>query len=445
MNEIVIKKRNFEMAKNRLKEFSMIKEAELKIEKVRTDAGFLGLRDHRVTGYELNSRMETIQNHLIDINTTNNKTIREFREIYNALDALDKDYMASIVSSVKAIEKTSNDVRTQQGILNNHHNKLQEQQDKLDAHQYQIVKNVDNINKTVIALKKFKEKLDSLKHLTDIDKIWSDCIKIHHEIRSLSSSLTLSVNSTNDSIRDNIKHVEELKNLSAISEKKIEDLTYQLNDSIEKLEYVMSFASETEKIKHLKDIDDMWDSVAQAAKSIKHHSKELEKFDGLVTKNIEDLKNLRSFVEKLSKLEYLFEVDTMWKKGENQEIVLNELAQADVKLSERIDHNTNDLNDFKSFKQKLINIKHLDDIDKVWLDVQEHISQLAEAKIMDENLASNILQNKEELDKKVEQIEQTMNGTIEALSKKIKYAYWLAGGTAGLAIIELIILLVKVM
>ena len=98
-------------------EFSEKKEAEFAIDKVRTDGGFLGLGNHKVTGYELNDRIETIQNHLIDINTINNKTIKEFREIYNALDALDKDYMTSIVASVKAIEKTSNDVRTQQGAV----------------------------------------------------------------------------------------------------------------------------------------------------------------------------------------------------------------------------------------------------------------------------------------------------------------------------------------
>ena len=39
---------------------------------------------------------------------------------------------------------------------------------------------------------------------------------------------------------------------------------------------------------------------------------------------------------------------------------------------------------------------------------------------------------------------QTANAAIETLTKKVKYAYWIAGGTAGLAIIELILLLIKV-
>lgn len=57
MNELAIKRHSFDVAKNRLKEFSEKTEAELEIDKVRTDGGFLGLCDHKVTGYELNRRL----------------------------------------------------------------------------------------------------------------------------------------------------------------------------------------------------------------------------------------------------------------------------------------------------------------------------------------------------------------------------------------------------
>ena len=77
MNELDIKRHSFDLAKNRLKEFSEKTEAELAIDRVKTDGGFLGLGDHKVTGYELNNRLESIQGHLIDINSTNNKTIKE--------------------------------------------------------------------------------------------------------------------------------------------------------------------------------------------------------------------------------------------------------------------------------------------------------------------------------------------------------------------------------
>ena len=68
-------------------------------------------------------------------------------------------------------------------MLSQHNSKLQEQQNKLNAHQVELDKIVDNIKKTVSALKSFKEKLDGLKHISDIDKMWSDCKTIHNEVR----------------------------------------------------------------------------------------------------------------------------------------------------------------------------------------------------------------------------------------------------------------------
>lgn len=156
MDEIAIKKHSFDMAKNRLKEFSEKTDAELAIDKVQTEGDFLGIGDHRVTGYELNRRLEIIQKHFIDVNTTSNKVIKEFREVYNALDALDKEYITAIVANVEAIKKTSDDVRMQQGTLKQHNEKLSDHQNKLDVHQLEIEKNVANISKIVTTLKVFK-------------------------------------------------------------------------------------------------------------------------------------------------------------------------------------------------------------------------------------------------------------------------------------------------
>ena len=92
MSDLVISTHNFELAKEGLKKFSQKKESELKIDTVSVSGGLFNLGDHKVTGYEFNNRMSTIQKHLIDLNTTNIQTIKEFGQVYNALEALDKDY-----------------------------------------------------------------------------------------------------------------------------------------------------------------------------------------------------------------------------------------------------------------------------------------------------------------------------------------------------------------
>ena len=566
MNEIAIKRHSFDLAKNRLKEFSEKTETELEIDKVRTDGGFLGLGDHKVTGYELNRRLETIQGHFIAVNTTNNKVIKEFREVYNALDALDKDYITSIVANVKAIEKTSNDVRVQQGTLKQHNEKLANQQSKLDAHQTEIEKNVANISKIVTALKVFKEKLEGYKHLTDIDKVWNDCKTIQNEIRVVSDSITkfskkatediAAANNKNKALSDQVnRDILTLRNeaksfkefFSDLSEK-IEYTADLLNNQIPVIQETSSFAEQLKNIAHIDDVDSMWNDINEAKESfntienslqnidadilkMQEHIDEIDSFitilngythlqdidniwddldvvktnnkkinedikenseniqmhqnelDTLATtsaehkefidtlfKNLADaeeyavnsrnfITELEAFRSKVSALNHLMEVDEIWKQTEDHQLrikrveqegkshtdKLNELVQADDRMRESIDSNARDINSLKEYKDKLGSISHLDDVDSIWKDVEEHTSQLIESEKRNEELAATIQKNKEEVDKKIADAVQIANAAVESLTKNVKYAYWIAGGSAGLAIIELILLLMKVL
>lgn len=505
MNEIIKpEKHNFELAKNRLKEFAEIKDAELSINKVRTDGGFLGMGNHKVTGDELNDRMEVIQNHLININATNNKTIKEFREVYNALDALDKDYMTCIAASVKALEKTSIDVKKQQGVLSQHNSKLQEQQNKLNFHQDEIDKIIDNIKKTVSVLKSFKEKLDGLKHLSDIDRIWADCKMIYDEVRIVSDSLSMFIKTTNENNQENTKRVEGLKNSLAmiekdhktihneicvvsdslsmsikaanesnqenekkvevlrsaltVVEKKNEDLFNQLYDLNEKLESVVAFTTMLEQIIHLRDIDKIWELLSSAHNSISSLSSELELAQDMVSKNQENINSLLDFMERLCSLEHLMEVDDIWKQTEEHTCCIQRLEKEgntqknkvvhlvkDVdKLCERVDLSRYDISCLKEYKEKLGGLSHLEDVDDIWKNVEKNTSRLTESEKKDEELTAVIKKNKEEIDEKIADTVQTVNETVQSLLKRIKYAYLIAGGSAGLAIIELMLLFMKV-
>lgn len=558
MNEIAIKRHNFDLAKNRLKEFSEKTEAELEIDKVRTDGGFLGLGDHKVTGYELNRRLETIQEHFIAVNTTNNKVIKEFREVYNALDVLDKDYITSIIANVKAIEKTSNDVRVQQGTLKQHNEKLANQQSKLDAHQAEIEKNVANISKIVTALKVFKEKLEGYKHLTDIDKIWNDCKTIQNEIRVVLDSITkfskkatediATANNKNKVLSDQVNRdiltlrneAKSFKEFFCDLSESVESTANLLDNQIPVIKETASFTEQLKNVAHLDDVDSMWDDINKTKENfvtvenslqnieadILQMQRHLEEIDSFVTvlnghthlqdidnmwddldickKNIEKINGniqtqqseldnlvttsenhtasiatlfkkladaeeyavdsrslitkLETFREEVSALNHLMEVDGIWKQTEDHQIrinrveleskahtdKLNELEQADSKMCENITSNTHDISLLKEYKEKLSGISHLDDVDGMWKGVEEHTSKLIECEKRDEELADTIQKNKEEVNENIAEAVQTANAAIETLTKKVKYAYWIAGGSVGLAIIELILLLMKV-
>ena len=93
-----------------------------------------------------------------------------------------------------------------------------------------------------------------------------------------------------------------------------------------------------------------------------------------------------------------------------------------------------------SFEQ----ISHLYDIDGMWNDIEDHTSKLIECEKRDVELTDTIQKNKEEVNEKIVEAVQAANVAVEILTKKVKYAYWIAGGSAGLAIVEMILLLMKV-
>lgn len=559
MNEIAVKRHSFDVANNRLKEFSEKTEAELEIDKVRTDGGFLGLGDHKVTGYELNRRLETIQEHFIAVNTTNNKVIKEFREVYNALDVLDKDYITSIIANVKAIEKTSNDIRVQQGTLKQHTEKLTNQQNKLDAHQVEIEKSVANISKIVAALKVFKEKLDGYKHLTDIDKVWNDCKSIQNEIRVVSENITkfskkaaediATTNNKNKALSDQVNkdiltlhnEVKSFKEFFSELSEKLESTANLLDSQIPVIKELASFAEQLKNIEHLDDVDSMWEDISQTRGNlvtvenslqsieadILQMGKHLEEIDSFVAvmegynhlqdidnmwddidickKNIEkingniqaqqmvldnlaatsenhtesiatlsknlmdaekyaaDSRNLiiklEAFREEVSALNHLMEVDEIWKQTEEHQIrikrveqeskvhtdELNDLEQNDSKMRESITLNTHEISLLKTYKDELSGISHLDDVDGMWNNIEDHMSKLIECEKRDSELTDTIQKNKEEVNENIAEAAQATNVAIEILAKKVRHAYWIAGGSAGLAIVELILLLMKVL
>lgn len=512
MSDIAIERHSFDLAKNRLKEFSEKTEAELEIGKVRTTGDFFGRwGDHKVTGDELNTRLETIQGHFIAVNTTNNKVIKEFREVYNALDALDKDYITSIVANVKAIEKTSNDVRMQQGTLKQHNEKLANQQTKLDAHQTEIEKNVANVSKIVTALKVFKEKLEGYKHLTDIDKIWNDCKTIQNEIQVVSNSITnfskkateeiAVVNNKNKALSEQVNQdiltlhneAKSFKEFFSNLSEKIEWTVDLLNKQIPVIQETSSFSEQLKNIAHINDVDFMWNDLDLVKEDIRKINGIIEenreniqlhqnKLDTLATTSSEHkesintlfkkladadeyavnsrnfITDLESFRIKLATLNHLMEVDEIWKQTEDYQLrikrveqegkshtdKLNELVQVGDRMHKSIDTNTHDINSLKEYKDKLSCISHLDDVDSMWTEVEEHTSQLIEGEKRNKELAATIQKNKDEVDKNIAVAVRTANAAVESLTNKVKYAYWIAGCSAGLAIIELILLLMKV-
>ena len=112
---------DFEVAKEQLKKFAEQDTENLKFEKVRTHEKIFDLEfsEHGVTGTEFNKLIEQIQNYFANFYDRQQDLIKEFGQVYQALEILDKDYIQAILSTVKAIEKTNQTIQIEQKRLDN--------------------------------------------------------------------------------------------------------------------------------------------------------------------------------------------------------------------------------------------------------------------------------------------------------------------------------------
>ena len=159
--DLQISNHDFNAAKEQLKKFAEQDVKELKFDKVRTHEDIFGLEwaEHGVTGKELNSLIEKLQKYFSNVYDRDQNLIKEFGEVYKALEALDKDYIQAILTSVSAIKKTN---------------------EKILIEQERIDKSIDKQTATLVALKQFKEKVsaqlsenDSIKLVTVIEQLES--------------------------------------------------------------------------------------------------------------------------------------------------------------------------------------------------------------------------------------------------------------------------------
>lgn len=437
MGKLDIQYHDFENAKKEIKEFSEQTTTDLDLKRVDDSKGigeFLGDwffgrgigKDHLVKGEELNDLTLQIQTHLHYINNTQIKLIKEFGQVYSALEALDKDYIQAILVAIKATEETSEGIQ-----------KTQEQ----------IKKIVENQRKTLEELKKFKQKLDGYAHLGDIDKVWGDCQKWHQEMESLSKDISTA--------KENIKRVDVLRIALTAVEEATDDLSIQFSQMIKRLDSVATFTSDLEKITHLQDIDEMWDSLSVAHNSIKNINNDIESIQKMASKHQEEINKFVAFIEKVSSLKHLMDVDRIWTCAEEQELHLKEIdrinegqddrldevKQENEKIADRVSINEENIKKLNQGINKFNGMAHLEDVDSIWDTVNEHSEQLIAIKKENDAMVTFIQKNKEDEKERIVGFTQETNSMIEFLTKKITYAYWIAGGAAGLAIIELLLLL----
>lgn len=107
MADIQISKRNFEIAKNRIKSFANNTPSSVQLPTLEEKGGIFNWFDKTVTGVEMNDITRKIQSVFIQQNTHIRKVYQEFGTLYNTFETLDKEYIQGIINSVKEAEEAS--------------------------------------------------------------------------------------------------------------------------------------------------------------------------------------------------------------------------------------------------------------------------------------------------------------------------------------------------
>ena len=441
MSDINIKTHDFEASKNQIKVFSEQTPLDLKLDKVDTDGWFFGLGDHNVTGHELNNVTTQIQRYLIDFNSLNITFIKEFGQVYNALEALDKDYIQAILIAIKAAEKANNEARVAQG---------------------DITKTIELQKKTITVLKQFKEKIESHKHLGDIDKMWTDSQKLQKDVAAISNSFTNALASlkvdtqevkTLNKFKEQIEKIKHIKNIDelwndsqffknenlAIAEK-IDNITASIENQLQIMETLTQFKEKIESYVHLGDVDVLWDASLKLQEEISSIYNDIENINFSAKNQLQATEKLNQFRTIIEEYKHLKDIDKLWSQSESFSKEISGIIKklADTAIS--IDSLGQSMGLLLQFKEKLDNYEHLEEIDETWDKCRIFEIDIIASK----NIVSDHEGQIESFKNCLQEMQKQNDERYQAYSKKLKIAYTLAGSSMGIATIAIILFMLRI-
>ena len=316
MPEFSIEKTNFEKQKKELKKFADQPATSTELDKFSTggqwsdfwSGGLAGvLSGHKVTGEEMNSLVTELQSCFAEINERDRKVIKEFGQVYETFEALDKGYIQGILIGVESAKHASEEAKAAQ-------------KDADDA--------IKALQKTISKLKQFKDEVNRHKHLKDIDEMWSDVHRIDGQIEEISERIDT-------------------------QEPKIEALSKKIDDTISGIQGhindLTEYKDNLEKIEHLSDIDCLWTDVDALKKTTSGLSKSFETKTKDLEKGLSDIQTFRESQK------HFDSIDDMWDR----------LQSSEKKLQKCIE-DLSSISDMFVFWEALKDKTHINDVDDEW-------------------------------------------------------------------------------
>ena len=433
MDNSLIKKHNFEEAKNKIQCFSNNIPKYVYFDKVDVEGGLFGWGDHKVTGTEMNRFIGKVQDRLMSVNTKLCSIIREFREVYNALDYLDKDYIQGIIISVEASEKASEKALKAQEDIRRTIEGLRQTVNAL----YNLKEDVDEIKSKLNSLDSLSVSLE--KHITYVDYVYKEIDKHYNDI---------------DSIRHDVeKGKVDLSNLQQqidtfIAKTEVEN--QRIEESISSLQ---DYCSTLESLVHLKDIDSIWHNVEKGKVDISNLQRQIS---SLITKvgvenrrMAEALSLLQDYRSTLDLLVHLKDIDSVWHDVEKGKVDISNLQQHVDSLITKVEVENQQmaeaLSSLQDYRSTLESFVHLKDIDLIWNNVERNNVNLSE---LHQHLNNSILESHlviDSLKSSLCNIKEQSEIYRSEIDKRIKISYIIAGSSIALVLMQSIFILIGIL
>ena len=428
MSEYSIVKTDFEKQKKELKDFAEQPATSTELDKFSTSGkfsdflsgGLLGLIDHKVTGEEMNKLVTELQTCFAEINERDRKVIKEFGQVYETFEALDKGYIQGILIGVKSAEEASKEAK---------------------AAQKDIDDTIKALKMTVQKLQEFKNQVNAHAHLKDIDVMWDDLRSLKKNTDKVLSELEKQHEKLEKKVSDLEKHKADLLKIAHI--KDIDEMWGDLKETVGSIEAIKSeisslnteikavtesvdqYRSKLDQIKHIDDIDELWNQVQNLNSLLPKKKKKI----GSTIDGIQDRVNTLSAFSKSQV--HFGDVDAMW---ESLDAVSEKTKTNGDSIKSVSDMQQGLKNKIGALQESVADLEkqdHIKDIDVEW----EYTHSLGE-KIEAEG--ERISDSEGRLQKLEEQIESARDENF-TLKNKISIAYIVAGVAIGLSVIQLIL------
>ena len=441
MENEIIKPHSFEIAKNKIQKLAHNVPSTVSLNKFPTEGSIFSWNDHNITGDEANKLLVSpLQSTLIAQNTTILSLFNIADEVYKALESLDKEYIAGIITSIESAKMASSQAKTasdkaKQASMQalDASQKALEASKKANNAQADIKKTIEGLKMTVQILKEFKEKVTK-----DL-------------------SIVSSLNTQATSIRNRVQNIEHEEEQTKGKVKSLEDriryIDIKINSISESSEVLQSLRPYLSSLSHIKDIDAIWYDIESQKTDLTDFHQQVDAFIEKVKQTTEcihsDITALQQYRSMLESFQHLNDVDTIWNDVESQKTDLTGFHQQVDAFIEKVKQTTerihSDIAALQKYRSMLESFQHLNDVDTIWNDVESQKTDLTGFHQQVNKFISEVHATHTEIKDSIKNLEEANTTSHIIYEKRIKTAYYVGGTAIGLSIVNYILQILGVL